>query len=62
MTCAAIRPNIPGTVAAVLFLGIIANGLNLMGLYFNTKNAITGIVLVASLAAATYLSSQRRPG
>jgi hypothetical protein len=32
-----------------------------LGLDFNTKNAITGIVLVASLAAATYLGRRRRP-
>lgn len=50
------RPNVPGTVAAVLFLGIIANGLNLMGLDFTTKNAVNGVALVASLAAASYVT------
>ncbi|HHG90707.1 MAG TPA: ABC transporter permease [Devosia sp.] len=44
------RPNIPGTVIAVLFLGVIANGLNLMGLNFNTKDALSGIILVSALA------------
>ena len=46
------RPNIPGTVAGVLFLGMVANGLNLMGLNFNTKDALSGIILVSALALA----------
>ncbi|WP_299151759.1 ABC transporter permease [uncultured Tateyamaria sp.] len=46
------RPNIPGTVMGVLFLGMVANGLNLMGLNFNTKDALQGIILVSALALA----------
>lgn len=46
------RPNVLGTLVAVLFLGIIANGLNLMGLNFNTKDALSGIILVSVLALA----------
>ena len=46
------RPNVPGTVAGVLFLGMVANGLNLMGLNFNTKDALQGIILVSALALA----------
>lgn len=46
------RPNVPGTMIAVLFLGIVANGLNLMGLDFNTKDALSGIILVSALALA----------
>lgn len=46
------RPNVPGTLVGVLFLGIVANGLNLMGLDFNTKDALSGIILVGALALA----------
>jgi len=46
------RPNVPGTLIGVLFLGIVANGLNLMGLNFNTKDALSGIILVGALALA----------
>ena len=46
------RPNVPGTLVAVLFLGMVANGLNLMGLNFNTKDALSGIILVSALALA----------
>lgn len=46
------RPNVLGTVAGVLFLGVVTNGLNLMGLNFNTKDALSGIILVAALALA----------
>lgn len=46
------RPNVLGTVAGVLFLGMVANGLNLMSLNFNTKDAMSGIILVSALALA----------
>lgn len=46
------RPNVLGTLVGVLFLGMIANGLNLMGLDFNVKAAFSGIILVAALALA----------
>jgi len=49
------RPSVSGTLVGVLFLGVIANGLNLMGLNFNTKDALAGIILVVILALAVYL-------
>ncbi len=53
------RPNVPGTVAGVLFLGVVTNGLNLMGLNFNTKDALSGIILVAALALAVAQRNMR---
>jgi len=44
------RPNVLGTLAGVLFLGMVANGLNLMGLNFMVKDALTGVILVIALA------------
>ncbi len=48
------RPSVTGTLIGVLFLGMIANGLNLMGLNFNTKDALEGIILVVVLMLAVY--------
>lgn len=48
------RPSVVGTLIGVLFLGMIANGLNLMGLNFNTKDALEGTILVVVLALAVY--------
>ncbi|MGD8683790.1 MAG: ABC transporter permease [Chloroflexota bacterium] len=50
------RPNVPGTLVGVLFLGVLANGLDLMGLDFNVKAALQGIVLVIALASAAVVS------
>ena len=36
--------------AGVLFLSMVANGLNLMGLDFNLKDALSGLILVVALA------------
>ncbi|MBA0173450.1 ABC transporter permease [Pectobacterium versatile] len=44
------RPNVAGTLIGVLFLGMIANGLNLMGLNFIVKDALSGVILVLVLA------------
>lgn len=46
------RPNVIGTLIGVLFLGMIGNGLNLMGLNFNLKDALSGLILVGALALA----------
>ena len=51
------RPSVPSTIVAVLFLTLIANGLNLAGLPFATKDAVSGAILVAALALAI---TQRR--
>ena len=50
-------PNVPGTLVGVLFLGMVSNGLNLMGLDFNFRDALEGLILVGALALAV---SQRR--
>lgn len=54
-----LRPNVPGTLLGVLFLGIVANGLNLLGLDFNLKSALSGLILVGALALA---GLRGRPG
>lgn len=46
------RPNIPGTLVGVLFLGVVANCLNHLGLNFNLKDALAGLILVGALALA----------
>ena len=50
------RPNVPGTLVGVLFLGVLANGLDLIGLDFNLKAALQGIILVIALASAALVS------
>lgn len=55
------RPNVPGTVVGVLFLGVLANGLDLLGLDFNVKAAVQGVVLLVALTLAyTVAQSARR--
>ena len=44
------RPNVVGTLAAVLFLEVLSTGLDLVGIDFNLKALIRGAVLVAALA------------
>lgn len=53
-----VRPNVPGTLIAVLFLSTLGTGLDLMGLDFNLKVAIRGFVLVVALAVASGLTKR----
>ena len=50
----------PGTLLGVLFLGMVANGLNLMGLDFNVKDALAGLILVGALALSVAQQRFRR--
>ena len=54
------RPNVPGTLLGVLFLGMVANGLNLMGLDFNVKDALAGLILVGALTLSIAQQRFRR--
>jgi len=54
------RPNVLGTVTGVLFLGMIANGLDLMGLDFNLKGALSGIIVMVALTLAVAQKRLRR--
>lgn len=54
------RPNVPGTLLGVLFLGMVTNGLNLMGLDFNVKDALAGPILVFALALSIAQQRWRR--
>jgi len=54
------RPNVVGTLIGVLFLGALGTGLDLMGIDFNVKAALKGIILVLAIALAL-LVSQRLP-
>lgn len=50
------RPNVVGTVIGVMFLSMLNVGLDLMGIDFNTKAALSGIVLLVALALAYTVS------
>ena len=52
------RPNVPGTLVGVLFLGVLGNGLDLLGLDFNLKAALRGAILVLALALAFAVSKR----
>ncbi|ROR10088.1 ABC transporter permease [Erwinia sp. JUb26] len=54
------RPNVPGTLAGVLFLGLVANGLNLMGLDFILKDALNGLVLLVALVLSFWQGRLRQ--
>lgn len=54
------RPNVPGTLAGVLFLGLMANSLNLMGLDFILKDALNGLVLLVALVLSFWQGRLRQ--
>ena len=43
------RPNVPGTLLGVLFLGVLANGLNLIGINFYWQAVARGVLIFLAL-------------
>ncbi|MEA4383907.1 hypothetical protein VBQ30_19150, partial [Klebsiella pneumoniae] len=54
------RVSILGTLGGVLFLAIIDNGLNLMGLNYLVKDALVGVILVVALALSFWQARLRQ--
>ncbi|VFS68295.1 Autoinducer 2 import system permease protein lsrD [Raoultella terrigena] len=54
------RASIAGTLGGVLFLAIIDNGLNLMGLNYLVKDALVGVILVVALALSFWQARLRQ--
>ena len=54
------RPNVLGTTIGVLFLSTLRVGLDLLGLDFNVKAALSGIVLLLALVLAFVVSRRAR--
>ncbi len=54
------RVSTLGTLGGVLFLAIIDNGLNLMGLNYLVKDALVGVILVVALALSFWQARLRQ--
>lgn len=52
------RPNVPGTLIGVLFLTTLGTGLDILGIDFNLKAALKGVVLVLAITVAMLVSSR----
>jgi ribose transport system permease protein len=53
-------PNVPGTLVGVLIFGVLANGLNLIGLSFYWQGFARGLVLLLVLGLSVVLAKRRR--
>ena len=54
------RGNLWGTLCAAIMLGIIKNGLNLLGISDNYQRLITGIILVLALSISGVMEKEKR--
>jgi|AntAceMinimDraft_6_1070360.scaffolds.fasta_scaffold02261_3 ribose transport system permease protein len=52
------RPNVIGTVIGVLFLSTLGTGLDIIGIDFNLKAALKGIILVLAITIAVLVSNR----
>ena len=46
------QANMLGTLVGVMFMGVLNNGLNLVGAPFYAQNIIRGVVLIAAVSLA----------
>lgn len=54
------RGNLGGTLCAAIMLGIIKNGLNLLGISDNYQRLITGIILLLALSTSGVMEKKKR--
>ena len=54
------KGNLWGTLCAAIMLGIIKNGLNLLGISDNYQRLITGIILVLALSTSGVMEKEKR--
>jgi ribose transport system permease protein len=47
------RPNVPGTLCGALIIGVLGNGLILMGAQYYVQDIALGVIIVASVAASS---------
>ena len=47
------RPNVPGTLCGALTIGMLGNGLVLMGAQYYVQDIALGIIIVASVAVSS---------
>jgi simple sugar transport system permease protein/ribose transport system permease protein len=53
------RATIPGTIIGVLIIGMLDNGLNLLGAPFYMQNEVRGLVMIAAVGLAVMRSEIR---
>ncbi|MBM3598672.1 MAG: ABC transporter permease [Alphaproteobacteria bacterium] len=52
------RPNVPGTVIGALIIGMLTNGLTLLGATYYIQDIVLGVIIIASVAVSA--SQMRR--
>jgi ribose transport system permease protein len=52
------RPNVPGTAVGALIIGVLTNGLTLLGATYYIQDIVLGAIIIASVAVSA--SQMRR--
>ena len=47
------RPNVPGTLAGALIIGVLTNGLTLVGAPYYVQDIVLGVIIIGSVSLAT---------
>jgi ribose transport system permease protein len=48
------QANLPGTVVGVLIIGVMSNGLNILGVNSYVQQVLTGLIIIAAVALSTF--------
>jgi ribose transport system permease protein len=49
------RPNVPGTLAGALIIGVLTNGLTLVGAPYYVQDIVLGLIIIIAVSASTYV-------
>lgn len=54
------EPGILGTLLGIVILGVLSNGMNLIGVPFSAQNVLKGVIILATVLTSSILRSKRK--
>ena len=54
------EPNIPGTLIGILIMGVLSNGMTLLGVPFFAQNILKGSIVLITVVVSSMMRQQRK--
>ncbi|NLD49473.1 MAG: ABC transporter permease [Clostridiaceae bacterium] len=54
------EPSIPGTLLGIIILGVLSNGMNLIGVPFSAQNILKGVIILFTVLISSIIRNQKK--
>lgn len=54
------EPSIPGTLLGIVILGVLSNGMNLIGVPFSAQNILKGVIILFTVLISSIIRNQKK--